>query len=98
MAAAVPEAADETYMALIRFFPMIPTPRIPESCIALSEEVTGLALAACAGVPVKILDPGCTSKTFPTYFKELSRVTLDADGRKRSALRRLLAKLAFWKK
>ena len=56
------------------------------------------ALAACAGVPVKILDPGCTSKTFPTYFKELSRVTLDKDGRKRSSLRRLLAKLAFWKK
>ena len=54
--------------------------------------------AACAGVPVKILDPGCTSKTFPTYFKELSRVTLDKDGRKRSSVRRLLAKLAFWKK
>ena len=34
------------------------------------------ALAACAGVPVKILDPGCTSKTFPTYFDELARVTL----------------------
>ena len=34
------------------------------------------ALAACAGVPVKILDPKCTSKTFPTYFDELARVTL----------------------
>ena len=34
------------------------------------------ALASCAGVPVKILDPGCTSKTFPTYFDELSRVTI----------------------
>lgn len=27
------------------------------------------ALAAAAGVPVNILDPGCTRKTFPTYFK-----------------------------
>jgi 3-phosphoshikimate 1-carboxyvinyltransferase len=26
------------------------------------------SLAACAGVPVTILDPGCTRKTFPTYF------------------------------
>ena len=26
------------------------------------------ALVACGGVPVKILDPGCTRKTFPTYF------------------------------
>ncbi|KAH8082938.1 shikimate 3-dehydrogenase [Aureococcus anophagefferens] len=34
------------------------------------------ALAACAGVPVTILDPKCTSKTFPTYYDELARVTL----------------------
>ncbi|KAH8055864.1 shikimate 3-dehydrogenase [Aureococcus anophagefferens] len=34
------------------------------------------ALAACAGVPVTILDPKCTSKTFLTYFDELARVTL----------------------
>ena len=26
------------------------------------------SLVACAGVPVTILDPGCTRKTFPTYF------------------------------
>jgi 3-phosphoshikimate 1-carboxyvinyltransferase len=26
------------------------------------------SLVACTGVPVKILDPGCTRKTFPTYF------------------------------
>lgn len=32
------------------------------------------ALAACAGVPVTILDPKCTSKTFPTFFDELDRV------------------------
>ncbi|KAJ1451403.1 Enolpyruvate transferase domain-containing protein [Pelagophyceae sp. CCMP2097] len=32
------------------------------------------ALAACAGVAVNILDPGCTAKTFPTYFEELERV------------------------
>ena len=36
------------------------------------------ALAACAGVPVTILDPKCTSKTFPTYFDELARVTAAA--------------------
>mmetsp|Transcript_7593 Transcript_7593/g.10550 ORF Transcript_7593/g.10550 Transcript_7593/m.10550 type:complete len:490 (-) Transcript_7593:1168-2637(-) len=34
------------------------------------------ALAACAGVAVTILDPKCTSKTFPTYFDELRRVSL----------------------
>jgi len=33
------------------------------------------ALASCAGVPVTILDPKCTSKTFPTFFDELARVT-----------------------
>lgn len=30
------------------------------------------SLAACAGVPVTILDPGCTSKTFPDYFEKLA--------------------------
>ena len=25
-------------------------------------------LVACGGVPVVINDPGCTRKTFPTYF------------------------------
>jgi len=33
------------------------------------------ALAACAGVPVTILDPGCTSKTFPDYFAQLDKFT-----------------------
>lgn len=33
------------------------------------------SLAACAGVPVNILDPGCTSKTFPDYFDVLTRMT-----------------------
>jgi 5-enolpyruvylshikimate-3-phosphate synthase len=32
------------------------------------------SLAACAGVPVTINDPGCTRKTFPTYFKVLESV------------------------
>lgn len=27
------------------------------------------SLAACGGVPVVINDPGCTRKTFPTYFQ-----------------------------
>jgi 3-phosphoshikimate 1-carboxyvinyltransferase len=33
------------------------------------------SLAACAGVSVNILDPGCTSKTFPDYFDVLTRMT-----------------------
>ena len=33
------------------------------------------ALAACGGVPVVINDPGCTSKTFPTYFDVLARLS-----------------------
>jgi len=53
------------------------------------------ALAACAGVPVTILDPGCTSKTFPTFFEELARVTIPSG--KRARARKALSKLAFWK-
>lgn len=33
------------------------------------------ALAACAGVHVTILDPGCTSKTFPDYFDKLAAMS-----------------------
>lgn len=35
------------------------------------------ALAACGpkGVPVTILDPKCTSKTFPDYFDKLAMMT-----------------------
>lgn len=32
------------------------------------------ALAACGGVSVKIREPGCTAKTFPTFFKLLGNV------------------------
>ena len=34
------------------------------------------SLAACAGVPVTILDPACTSKTFPDYFEKLASMTV----------------------
>ena len=34
------------------------------------------SLATLAGVPVRINDPGCTAKTFPTYFAALSSVAL----------------------
>eukprot|EP01039_Chlorochromonas_danica_P003438 gene3438-3765_t len=34
------------------------------------------ALAACGGVPVTILDPGCTAKTFPDYFDRLKELTV----------------------
>ena len=30
------------------------------------------SLVACGGVPVTILDPKCTSKTFPDYFDRLN--------------------------
>lgn len=33
------------------------------------------SLVACGGVPVIINDPGCTAKTFPTYFEELAKLT-----------------------
>jgi len=33
------------------------------------------SLAACAGVDVIINDPGCTAKTFPTYFTMLEGIT-----------------------
>lgn len=33
-----------------------------------------LPLCPPAGVPVTILDPGCTRKTFPTYFDVLETV------------------------
>eukprot|EP00210_Caulerpa_lentillifera_P006919 g6616.t1 len=32
------------------------------------------SLAACSGIPVTIIDPGCTRKTFPTYFDVLDSV------------------------
>ena len=32
------------------------------------------SLVACGGVPVVINDPGCTRKTFPTYFDVLESV------------------------
>jgi 3-phosphoshikimate 1-carboxyvinyltransferase len=32
------------------------------------------SLAACGGVNVIINDPGCTAKTFPTYFEMLERI------------------------
>ena len=36
------------------------------------------SLAACGGKAVTINDPGCTSKTFPTYFKVLEGLTTKA--------------------
>lgn len=32
------------------------------------------SLAACGSVPVTIRDPGCTRKTFPTYFSVFDSV------------------------
>ena len=36
------------------------------------------SLAACAGVPVTILDPNCCCKTFPDYFEKLKYFTKPA--------------------
>ncbi len=33
------------------------------------------SLVALSDTPVTILDPGCTSKTFPTYFEEFARIS-----------------------
>jgi 3-phosphoshikimate 1-carboxyvinyltransferase len=33
------------------------------------------SLAACGGVPVIVQDPGCVSKTFPTYYEVLASLT-----------------------
>lgn len=32
------------------------------------------SLAACGDTPITILDPGCTRKTFPTYFTEFEKL------------------------
>jgi 3-phosphoshikimate 1-carboxyvinyltransferase len=34
------------------------------------------SLAACGGVNVRIHDPGCTAKTFPTYFEMLDSISV----------------------
>ena len=33
------------------------------------------SLAACGGVPLRINDPGCVSKTFPDYFDRLAELS-----------------------
>jgi 3-phosphoshikimate 1-carboxyvinyltransferase len=33
------------------------------------------ALAALAGVTVRINDPGCVAKTFPAFFRELAGIS-----------------------
>ena len=52
-----------------------PIPNVPIETYDDHRIAMTFALAACAGVPVTILDPHCTSKTFPTYFDELKRVS-----------------------
>jgi 3-phosphoshikimate 1-carboxyvinyltransferase len=33
-----------------------------------------LSLASLGGVPVRINDPACVNKTFPTYFESFARI------------------------
>jgi 3-phosphoshikimate 1-carboxyvinyltransferase len=35
-------------------------------------------LLVFAGIPIRINDPGCTAKTFPTYFDVLREICVDA--------------------
>ena len=56
--------------------PSKPTPNVRIETYDDHRIAMTFALAACAGVPVTILDPKCTSKTFPTYFDELKRVSV----------------------
>ena len=35
------------------------------------------SLVSTTGVPVIIKDPGCTRKTFPTYFQDFAKVCSD---------------------
>jgi len=38
------------------------------------------SLAALGDVPITINDPGCTSKTFPDYFEQFRKLTVDRWG------------------
>lgn len=68
--ATVEEGAD-----YIRITP--PATLTPHAAIATYDDhrmAMCFSLVALGGVPVRILDPGCTAKTFPTYFTELARI------------------------
>lgn len=54
-----------------------PTDLTPNAAIGTYDDhrmAMCFSLVALGGVPVRILDPGCTAKTFPTYFDELARI------------------------
>ncbi|UXY17229.1 3-phosphoshikimate 1-carboxyvinyltransferase [Chitiniphilus purpureus] len=54
-----------------------PAQLTPDAAIATYDDhriAMCFSLVALAA-PVRILDPGCTAKTFPTYFDELARIT-----------------------
>lgn len=54
-----------------------PAALIPNAAIGTYDDhrmAMCFSLVALGGVPVRILDPGCTAKTFPTYFDELARI------------------------
>ena len=43
------------------------------------------ALAACGNAEIVINDPGCTRKTFPTYFEELAKLVEKYPGTRSAA-------------
>ncbi|GHD68638.1 hypothetical protein GCM10007350_34350 [Jeongeupia chitinilytica] len=54
-----------------------PTALTPNAEIATYDDhrmAMCFSLVALGGVPIRILDPNCTAKTFPTYFAELARI------------------------
>jgi 5-enolpyruvylshikimate-3-phosphate synthase len=65
-----PDAAAGAVSACLQVTPGVAVDTYDDHRMAMA-----FSLAAAAGVPVTINDPGCTRKTFPTYFKVLESVT-----------------------
>ena len=63
------------------YLKILPPPRsefTSHACIDTYDDhriAMSFSLAAVGGVPIRINDPGCVSKTFPGYFDELARIS-----------------------
>lgn len=55
--------------------PAVIKPNVPIDTYDDHRMAMCFSLIACGGIPVIIRDPGCTAKTFPTYFNELARLS-----------------------
>ena len=54
--------------------PMLQVTPVPIDTYDDHRMAMAFALMACGKDPITIIDPGCTRKTFPTYFKVLESV------------------------